>query len=385
MAMLKDPSKIQIQYPGNGRFFRYNETGSALYSGRTYQAWEEDETVKVLVRISCKEEDAPVFETDRSFMDNLENLLKIFPLEEWNGFSASMSGVMDGSHTGFTYLDREGNKTSFSNYAAVPAGFRSAYLMFSDLFEDLYYVHFPNPERTFGKYLDRQAANAGRTLGTGRYYALFAKGSEENELPNFQNGRIGSRILKFPKRFGVPNPGAVAACILRESSDSDPERYLYKVALSYHTSNEKGEGACALEIITEEDLFSSDSVTASAFTHDTLEKHYFGYFADKEYDEGEIERACKLVVYECTDHVIRPCGEAFVQIPRDKTGFGPESISDLIALAEACDLKKTAKDMTDNPAVPKLSIYEKNGFANIETLSENCTTEGVIVKVSSYA
>ena len=385
MLAMADPSGIKFDYPGNGRYFRYNENGPAYLSGCTYQAWEEDEVVKVLVRLSGKEEkDAPVFETDRGFMDSLEMLLKWNSYEKWDGFHADMPGVMDGNNISFTYRDQAGKTTAFSNYVSVPAGFRGAYLMFSDQFENLYYKQFPNPNRSFGKYLDQIALNAGGIEGTGKYLAHFCDCEEEGE-GSFKNGRIGCRIMNYPKSFGHPNLGAATAAIVREPSAVDSGRFVYKLVLSYHTQDEDLQGHCIYEAVVDEDLFSGDSLIVSAFTFDTIQKHYFGCFIEKEYTEGDAERTCKMVISECTDHVIRPCGEAFVQIPRDKTGFGPESISDLIALAEACDLKKTAKDMTDNPAVPKLSIYEKNGFANIETLSENRTTEGVIVKVSSYA
>ena len=387
MGALTDLGSLKSVYPGNGRFFRYNETFSAFLSGRTYQAWEEDEVVKVLVRHSGKEEkDAPVFETDREFMDRLELMMKSFPLEEWNGFSASGAGVMDGQSLSFTYRDKEGNTTAFSSYVAAPTGFAIAYRLFSDWFEDLYDKHFPDPKRSFGKYLDQMAMDAGGFEHTGKYYAFLKKQTTDTPPETmFQNGRIGCRIMNFPKSFGHPNLGAATATVVREPSGEDSGRFVFKLILSYHTLDENLQGKCIYEALVEEDLFSCDALTVSAFTHDTIEKHYFGCFIEKEYTEGDIERTCKMVISECTDHVIRPCGEAFVRIPRDKTGFGPESISDLITLAEACNLPKTVKDMTDNPAVPKLSIYEKNGFANIETRPEDRTSDGVIVKISSYA
>ena len=168
---IPQPEGFRIEYSTSEMMFN---------GGFTLKAWEEDGKYKALYRTPGVDiRNAPVFDVDNSFIEQIKILMNVSNCESWNGFSGCMQGVMDGTSYSFSYSDGEGKHVSWGGYMARPDGFGAAGGVLKAMFDEIYDERYPNYYKRMAKYLD-DVVKQKYGLSRQGYSKAFYRNKDEN-------------------------------------------------------------------------------------------------------------------------------------------------------------------------------------------------------------
>ena len=116
--------------------FSYS-TGYHMNASVSYSLKKDKEQEKYIAKIKedeVAEKDAITFYVDDDFIEDLENLIKEYKLNNWDGFHKSDKNVLDGNGFSFIVNYENGKSISASGYEKYPKDYSQVENAISNLF-----------------------------------------------------------------------------------------------------------------------------------------------------------------------------------------------------------------------------------------------------------
>jgi hypothetical protein len=277
----------------NGFKIEYSTSEMMFNGGFTLKAWEEDGKYKALYRTPGVDiRNAPVFDVDNSFIEQIKILMNASNCESWNGFSGCMQGVMDGTSYSFSYSDGEGKHVSWGGYMARPDGFGAVGGVLKAMFDEIYDERYPNYYKRMAKYLD-DTVKQKYGLSRQGYSKAFYRNKDENYYERHgwtaPVGCLYATIDNFCDRIvkkagsaadgddsGI-NPGIEAFTVF---IDPDPDSPPYAGGLTFRWYKVDKDGVELTGEVTPAPFVpAADSGYTQVFSYRAGDTTYFGFYS----------------------------------------------------------------------------------------------------------
>ena len=351
--------------------FSYS-TGTYYNSGYAYEAKLNDDGVEVLVRQDgVSMEDVPVITTDASFMEKIEEILKKYEVDKWNGFHLSAKDVLDGD--GFSLSVGMDNKEriSASGYEAWPENYGKVCAELDTLFIDLYESVYPNKEKALKEYgeivalfdkdfLEKvEVAYPYTSDGPG----LFRYGNAE--LP--EECVVARRIDSFTGDDPYTNdPRDLLIARLRQVPDEGTDTLLTTLSFEIYTIDDDMSIMKTADETVDEYITWNDGIYGSLFTHVYDERSYIGYFAHYSEKASSDKDEYVIRLYEYQDGEMKKVADEAVTAPEDRE-LTMEDYPNFKELAEKYGFSNSLKHWKEKPFDPVIVNWDMNEVVKLFT------------------
>lgn len=367
------PNGADKEYDPNEWFFSYDTSGMMFRSGCTYKAWKEDGKAMVQVRrFGMDLKDAPVFDTDISFLDRIEESLKLAEADAWDGFSGHADNVMDGESFTFSFKDGAGRVIRAHGYMSWPKNFGVASRIWTELFDGLYEEHFPDYYKRLRKYLEEEvAAKLPRSKAGNSKVPIVGYGSKHQY--HFGEWSIPEGVLKISVSDYIsadpdvkrehPSAEGVLLSVAKRRSEEYPEEHetFFKVGLYRMDAN-------GPELLYEwepvDDVISGANGECSVFLRRTPDGYGTNicFYRQKSYVFGNTYKHAMLSVLSYVDGAWQQTDAAEARIPAGESEYSAEDIEKMALLAERLGLKERADRWRADHTGIYLTYADKSDF-----------------------
>ncbi len=345
-------------------YFSYS-TGTYMNSGNSYSAvLRDDGVVEVKVRQDGQaEENVPVIETDRTFLEKIDQIIEKNNVAKWNGYHLSARDVLDGD--GFTLSIKmdNGQKISAGSYMAWPDGYGAFKGEMDTLFIDLYESIYPNKEKALKKYFDDEVL-AGREFNpelTISYPYISAGGNRFTwGDPNVAECAVARRIAGFTKGdLYTDDPRDLMVVWLYPKKDQDDGKTKYCLRFEIYTIDDDMKITKSAEQTVDENVCMHDGINSYLFAKDVGEDRcIIGYNAQHSNKASSLEDEFLFKAYEYKDGALQTLTDLSVKLPDDRENRTVDDIADFIKAAEEYELFASKKSWESDPTYPLLKQME---------------------------
>ena len=359
--------------------FSYGYVGSEPYSMERYEAkLVGDQTQLVIVRPGAETE--YTFTESADFMKKLTEIANACNIGSWDGFNKTDKNAMDGYSFHVSLTTRDEKSVNASGYMKYPENFGTSITQIEELFLDIYYEAYPNPEMVLEKYLKE---NLIKEKGLADWeeisYAYLSaehkgkKGYYQWQTPACQDG-VHSYIITD---INDDNKNEMIVILLKNNDG------IWQLGFEIYVLAEDNTVVKAGEAVIDEDLFSNDGLYGNVMLiyHTYEEPEYevvrqIVYSAQKKYfnGDGSFEQNIKVFRWH-GDSVSIAADETLVSKNKEHKNWTEEDYAPFLEIADQFDgwqsrqyWKETPGDLvvTDSG----LRIFRILTESNIEDFSD---------------
>lgn len=360
-------------------FFSYSYGGSELYSVERYEAkLVGDHTQLVMVRPGAEIE--YTFTESADFMKKLTEIANACNIGSWDGFDKHDKNVMDGSSFHISLTTRDEKSVSASGYMKYPENFGTSIAQIEELFLDIYYEAYPDPEMVLEKYMkETLIKEKGLADCEEISYAYLSaeyeseKGYYQWQVPKCQDGVHGYIITDI----NDDNKKEMVVTLLKNNDG------IWQLGFEIYVLTEDNTVAKAGEAIIDEDLFSNDGLYGNVmliyYTYEEPEYEVVRqivYSAQKKYFDGDgsFEQTIKVFRWH-GDSVSVAADETLISKKQEHKNWTEEDYAPFIEIADQFDWWQSRQYWKETPGDlvvtdSGLQIYRLFTSSNIKDFSD---------------
>lgn len=351
-------------------YFTYS-SGTYMNSGNSYEAsLRDDGVVEVKVRQDGQaEEDVPVIETDKSFLEKIDSIIGKNNVAKWNGFNRSARDVLDGDGFSLSIRMDNGQSISAGSYMAWPDGYGTFKGEMDTLFIELYESVYPNKQKALKKYFD-DTVLCGREFDPEHTISYPYISAGENRFtwgdPGAKECAVARRIAGFTGGGLYSNdPRDMMVVWLYPKEDSDNGETKYGLKFEIYSIDDDMKITKRAEQTVDENVCMNDGLSSYLFVKDIGEDRcIIGYSAHHSNKASSLEDEFLLRVYEFEDDALQTLKDLSVKVPDDRENWKTDDIADFIDAADEYGLSQSKKSWESNPDYPLLKQMEANIILN---------------------
>ena len=345
-------------------YFSYS-SGSYMNSGNSYSAvLRDDGVVEVKVRQDGQaEKNVPVIETDKAFLEKIDQIIADNNVAKWNGYHMSTRDVLDGDGFSLSIKMDNGQKISAGSYMAWPDGYGAFKGEMDTLFIDLYESVYPNKQKALKKYFDDEVL-AGRNFDPELKISYPYISAGENRFtwgdPDVAECAVSRRIAGFTGGgLYTDDPRDMMVVWLYPKKDADDEKTKYCLRFEIYTIDDDMKITKSAEQTVDENVCMHDGISSYLFSKSIEDDRcIIGYSAHHSNKASSLEDEFLFKAYEYKDNALQTLTDLSVKVPDDRENWKVDDIADFIKAAEEYELHESKKSWEENPDYPLLKQME---------------------------
>ena len=345
-------------------YFSYS-SGSYMNSGNSYSAvLRDDGVVEVKVRQDGQaEKNVPVIETDKAFLEKIDQIIADNNVAKWNGYHMSARDVLDGDGFSLSIKMDNGQKISAGSYMAWPDGYGAFKGEMDTLFIDLYESVYPNKQKALKKYFDDEVL-AGRNFDPELKISYPYISAGENRFtwgdPDVAECAVSRRIAGYTEGgLYTDDPRDMMVVWLYPKKDADDEKTKYCLRFEIYTIDDDMKITKTAEQTVDENVCMHDGISSYLFSKSIEDDRcIIGYSAHHSNKASSLEDEFLFKAFEYKDDALQTLTDLSVKVPDDRENWKVDDIADFIKAAEEYELHESKKSWEENPDYPLLKQME---------------------------